>query len=589
MLGQMGKHLAPPVFEDEEQTRVAEVLNTISLTVLVLSIGFMVLAPVISPNPLYSWAFTSVLVLSQLGALFLMRRGRVRLASQLLSTMLWLAVTVSAALAGGVRSASFGVFTLIILIAGLLLGWRGGLVFIGLSIVAGVGMLYAEAHGLLPSPLVANTSLSLWVVETTSFVAAAAILYLAVQSISSALQRARRNERALAQKNRELEAEIAGRARVEKALRESEERWRMYIEQADDLIFTLDATGRITSVNEVACNMLGYAPEEMLDKSPLEFVVPGSRAETVAALSKILSGESVEQFEIEATTKDGRAVFLEVRGRIIIQDDRVVETFHIARDVTERKRAEEALRQRNEELGARNEELDAFAHTVAHDLQNPLGLVIGLAESLEQEWATMPAEHMQHYLRTIAQNSRKMSDIIDELLLLASVRSMDVEVSPLDMGNIVDEAMQRVEDLIQEHQAEITLPETWPVASAYGPWVEEVWVNYLSNAIKYGGQPPRVELGAAVQPDGMVRFWVGDNGPGLTPEEQARLFVPFTQLAQLRVRGYGLGLSIVRRIVNKLGGQVGVESDGVPGRGSLFFFTLPGIADQNREGVNPGL
>jgi two-component system sensor histidine kinase/response regulator len=102
-----------------------------------------------------------------------------------------------------------------------------------------------------------------------------------------------------------------------------------------------------------------------------------------------------------------------------------------------------------------------------------------------------------------------------------------------------------------------------------------VWANYLSNAIQYGGRPPRVELGVTEQADGMVRFWVRDNGPGLTPEEQARLFTPFTQLAQVRARGHGLGLSIVRRIVERLGGQVGVESE--IGRGSAFTFTLPGM------------
>jgi signal transduction histidine kinase len=106
-----------------------------------------------------------------------------------------------------------------------------------------------------------------------------------------------------------------------------------------------------------------------------------------------------------------------------------------------------------------------------------------------------------------------------------------------------------------------------------------VWVNYISNAVKYGGTPPaapRVELGGEVQPDGMARFWVRDNGSGLTQEQQTRLFTPFTQLNQVRARGHGLGLSIVRRIVEKLGGQVGVESSGVPGEGSLFYFTLPG-------------
>jgi two-component system sensor histidine kinase/response regulator len=130
----------------------------------------------------------------------------------------------------------------------------------------------------------------------------------------------------------------------------------------------------------------------------------------------------------------------------------------------------------------------------------------------------------------------------------------------------------------------MVVPDTWPAALGYGLWVEQVWVNYISNAIKYGGRPPRVELGAEAQPDGMVRFWVRDNGSGLMPEARARLFVPFTQPAHLHGKGHGLGLSIVRRIVDRLGGQVGVESEGVPGRGSVFSFTLPGVDGQNQDG-----
>jgi signal transduction histidine kinase len=145
------------------------------------------------------------------------------------------------------------------------------------------------------------------------------------------------------------------------------------------------------------------------------------------------------------------------------------------------------------------------------------------------------------------------------------------------MAAIVAEVRSRLADLIQQGKAEMVVPpaEAWPVAWGYAPWVEEVWVNYISNAIKYGGEPPRVELGASVQPDGMARFWVQDNGRGLSPEEQAKLFMPFTRLGQARVQGHGLGLSIVRRIVERLGGTAGVESEGIPGRGSLFYFTLP--------------
>ncbi len=249
----------------------------------------------------------------------------------------------------------------------------------------------------------------------------------------------------------------------------------------------------------------------------------------------------------------------------------------LQREITERKRAEEALRQYAAELETRNEELDAFAHTVAHDLKNPLGHIVGLAQVLEKHYAALPEEELRSYLRTMAQSGRKMSNIIDELLLLVSVGKMEeVELGPLNVAGIVDEAQGRLAYLIEKHQAEVILPESWPVALGYGPWVEEVWANYLSNAIQYGGRPPRVELGATEQADSMVRFWVRDNGPGLTSEEQARLFIPFTRLDQVRAKGHGLGLSIVRRIVEKLGGQVGVESE--IGQGSVFTFTLPGMA-----------
>jgi signal transduction histidine kinase len=96
----------------------------------------------------------------------------------------------------------------------------------------------------------------------------------------------------------------------------------------------------------------------------------------------------------------------------------------------------------------------------------------------------------------------------------------------------------------------------------------------MSNAIKYGGRPPRIELGATATGD-QVRFWVQDNGAGVPSEAQERLFAPFTRLSKVRVKGHGLGLSIVRRIVEKLGGQVSIESEGLPGAGSIFAFTLP--------------
>jgi signal transduction histidine kinase len=235
----------------------------------------------------------------------------------------------------------------------------------------------------------------------------------------------------------------------------------------------------------------------------------------------------------------------------------------------------EALRQRTLELQARNEELDAFAHTVAHDLKNPLSLVLGYSELLEHDFATLTEAEQQRCLQTVLQCSIKMHNIVDELLLLSEARKAEVKRRPLDMASIVAEAQRRLKRMAEEYNAEINSPPAsmWPVAMGHAPWIEQVWVNYISNALKYGGQPPRVELGADAESDGMVRFWVRDNGPGLTPQAQARLFTPFTRLAEVRATGYGLGLSIVQRIVEKLGGQVGAESQ--VGQGSVFSFTLP--------------
>jgi signal transduction histidine kinase len=188
-----------------------------------------------------------------------------------------------------------------------------------------------------------------------------------------------------------------------------------------------------------------------------------------------------------------------------------------------------------------------------------------------------PWEQVRKYLRIIAQRGRKIDSIIDELLLLASVRKQEVQTHPLEMGEIVEEAKQRLQDMIMSSNAVIISPDQWPRALGYEPWVEEIWVNYLSNGIKYGGSPPRLEFGATIEERtgdrSQVRFWVRDNGPGLTKEERKRLFVPFERLGQIRTTGHGLGLSIVQRIIDRLGGEAGVESQ--PEQGSTFYFVLP--------------
>ena len=228
------------------------------------------------------------------------------------------------------------------------------------------------------------------------------------------------------------------------------------------------------------------------------------------------------------------------------------------------------------ELEKRNMELTAFARTVAHDLKNPINGIVCFSERLLAMYVNdaIYDSNTENYLQLINESGQKMVDIIDALLLLAGAKQENVKTQPLDMSYIIKQVVEkRLVHICREFQGKINWPDDWPIAIGYAPWVEEIWANYLSNGLKYSGQPPCLQLGAAQQNDGMIRFWVHDNGVKLSKKAQDKLFTPFTRLHKTQAEGHGLGLSIVLQIVTKLGGQVGVETDGP--KGNTFYFTLP--------------
>ncbi|MBE2224021.1 MAG: response regulator [Anaerolineae bacterium] len=252
--------------------------------------------------------------------------------------------------------------------------------------------------------------------------------------------------------------------------------------------------------------------------------------------------------------------------------DYIPKPFH-AEEVLARVKTHLTIRKLQQNLNEQIAELDAFAHTVAHDLKNPLALIVGFSDFLVDANDRISEEHRAEHLRKIQKAGNKAANIIDELLLLSTVRKQNINLSPLNMAAILLTAQDRLTYMIAEYQAEISVATNWPTAVGYAPWVEEIWVNYLSNGIKYGGNPPKLEIGGETLTDGRVRFWVKDNGLGIDPEDQKRLFAEFVRIGQTRIQGHGLGLSIVQRISQKLNGEVGVHS--VLGEGSEFYFILP--------------
>lgn len=337
----------------------------------------------------------------------------------------------------------------------------------------------------------------------------------------------------------------------------------LVVERMRDAVIVLDRQRRIVDLNPAAQRLLGKTDSESIGE-PIEILV-SDWPEFLAYCC--LSDHA--QAEIERGTGQARQVFnmnlYPLSGRRGQSNGALI----VLHDITEQARAAE---QREQLI----RELDAFAHTVAHDLKNPLTSLIAYSDLLASRYERLDSEQVKRYLATIVQTGFKMNNIIDELLLLASVRNQaEVKITPLDMQQIVGNARRRLRMLIENAQAEIIEPETWPVALGHAGWVEEVWANYLSNAIKYGGQPPRIWMGATQQGQ-HIRFWVRDNGAGIAPEKHSQLFAMFARLDQIKAEGHGLGLSIVQRIVTRLGGEVGVESQ--EGEGSTFWFTLPAAA-----------
>jgi signal transduction histidine kinase len=227
----------------------------------------------------------------------------------------------------------------------------------------------------------------------------------------------------------------------------------------------------------------------------------------------------------------------------------------------------------NASLKESNKELDTFASSVSHDLKSPLANFIGFAHYLKDYHAKMPPDELDESLGYIVQSGYRMLEVVDEMLVLASIKQEEVETEPVDIAAAMNEVRMRLTPQIELSQAEFIVPSSWPAALGKQTWVQQVLINLVSNAMKYGGQPPLVELGAESQNDNKVRFWVRDNGKGLTPEQQEKLFSPFERLEQKSTNGHGLGLTIVRQIVEKLGGEIGIESK--IGVGSTFYFTLP--------------
>jgi PAS domain S-box-containing protein len=382
----------------------------------------------------------------------------------------------------------------------------------------------------------------------------------------------------------ELLRDISDNKLAEEQLRNSEMRLRNLVESTSDWVWEVDENGVYTYASPRIRVLLGYEPDEVIGTTPFDFMPP-DEARRVAALFSSISSRKEAICALENTNlhKDGRPVVLETSGVPVFDAHGTYRGYRgIDRDITERKQAENKIRNLNEKLVQRaaqlaitNKELEAFSSSVSHDLRAPLTRIYSAGQIIRDLCRTSLGEDGQLLVKTICDGCEQMEELIEALLSLARVASGDLHRFHCDISGIaglvaaelqLSEPFRHVQFHIEEGLA----------ADADERLVKVLMENLLGNAWKYTKKTPeaQIEFGVARE-EGRTVYFVRDNGAGFAMENAHRLFKPFQRLHDSAdFEGTGIGLATVQRIVDRHGGQVWCK--GEAGRGATFYFTLNG-------------
>ncbi len=376
--------------------------------------------------------------------------------------------------------------------------------------------------------------------------------------------------------------DISDRKRVEDALRESEEKYRSLFNEDITGNFFCSRAGDILDCNPAFLRMFGFCSlEEARSSSVLDiYADPAEREEL---LSRLEREKRLDGHERLRKRKDGRPIPV-IENIIGVFDGggSLVGTKGYMIDNTERKRAEEALKRSLENLEQSNAELERFAYVASHDLQEPVRMITNYAQLLSRRCGGVLDSDAEDFLRFIEQGGKRMQTLIMDLLEYSRVHSRATSFEPTDAGAVLQETLETLKLSIEERRVAVT-QDPLPTVLADPSQLRQVFQNLVGNAIKFGRADVPVTIHiSARQQDGKVLFSVADNGIGIEPEYREKIFVVFERLhGRERYEGSGIGLAIVKRIVERHGGRIGVESE--VGKGSTFYFTLPAVRQSTPE------
>ncbi len=370
--------------------------------------------------------------------------------------------------------------------------------------------------------------------------------------------------------------DVTARKQAEDDLRKSEERYRSLVENNIDAVLLTSLDGAILVANAEACRIFGMTQEELI-RGGWDAIIDRSDPRLAAAQEE---RDRTGRFRGELTyrRKDGSVFPGEVATALFTDPRGTRWVTRIIRDITDRKKAEEALQDYAERLRASNEELQRFAYVASHDLQEPLRSIVSFSQLLDRRYRGRLDKDADEYLSFIVEGGMRMQALIRDLLQVSRVETGARPLEPTDAAGVVAGALRALEAPLREADGMVTVG-PMPRVMADAAQLEQVFTNLIGNAIKYrrGGVPPAITVSAERQGE-MWEFAVRDNGIGIEAEYFDRIFVMFQRLhTHDEYEGTGIGLAVVKKIVDRHGGKVWVES--TPGEGATFFFTLPGGVD----------
>ncbi|MBM4453909.1 MAG: PAS domain S-box protein, partial [Chloroflexi bacterium] len=360
------------------------------------------------------------------------------------------------------------------------------------------------------------------------------------------------------------------RKRAEEVLKQSEERYRLLVETANEAIIVAQ-DGMLKFANPRTSELTGYSNQELLSMPFAQLIHPDDRDMVVERHLKRLAGEvPPEVYPFRYVAKDGSVGWVDINAVRIEWEGRPA-TLNFLADITERRRAEETLKQAMEELQRSNAELERFAYVASHDLQEPLRMVASYTQLLEKRYKDRLDADANEFIDYAVDGARRMQQLINDLLAYSRVGTRGKPFEPTDMEAAFEGALANLQVAIKESKAKVT-HDPLPTVMGDDTQLVQVFQNLIHNAIKFRSQkPPAVHVSAERKADEWV-FSVKDNGIGIDPQYSERVFLIFQRLHREAYPGTGIGLSIANRILQRHGGRMWLESK--PGKGSTFYFTI---------------